>query len=158
MKIKEYVVQDKEEYDEILHRRGFNVNMRLYNSNVIYRRLIQDIIQYMMCTKNLSFGDYPKVKGISGANIGIPLNLVIVGNKVMINPTIVAQDHPNTFFVSTCGSIPDARVTVIRPSWITVEYFDINGKKDEETFTDNVGTICHEIEHNLGILITDYRR
>jgi len=156
MKITEYVVQNGEECDEILHRKGFDVNIRLYNSNSEYRRIVQEVIEYMMVTKELSFEDYSRVKGISGANIGIPLNIIIVKKKIMINPKIVDKTFLDlVYYNTTCGSIPNTYLLVPRPSWVTVEYYDLDGIFHKETFEKDVGTICHEIEHNLGILIID---
>jgi len=162
MKVEEYIVRDKEKDDDVLHRKGFDVNIRLYSENPYYRKLIQSIIEYFKNVRKLSFEDYSKIRGISGANVGIPLNIIVVYDSpiktfVMINPKVIEESKKKIERYSNCGSLMLKKsIKILRPRWIKVEYFDIKGKKNHKAFFGSLGaTILHEIEHNLGILITD---
>jgi len=173
--IVKYLVQDTltSEDNLILHRKGFNVNMRLFAESKGYRKIVLDIIMYMGKISKKEFSDYPQVKGISGANIGIPLNIIgirfshdisdgILSVKkgemyFMINPEIVGNSQKMKIVDSNCGSIRlSERVKVHRFMWVKVKYFDIAGKAQTRTFqAPEAFTVQHEIDHNSGILITD---
>jgi len=176
--IVKYLVQDRmtSEDNEILHRKGFNVNMRLFKESKGYRKIVLEIIMYMGRISKKEFPDYPQVRGISGANIGIPLNIIGVrfardisddtlsvrkGEMYfMINPEI-SKDGGYSKEIKTinsnCGSIRlSEKIKVTRHMWVKVKYFDIAGKAHLRTFrAPEAFTIQHEIDHNSGILITD---
>jgi peptide deformylase len=107
------------------------------------------------------YEDYPKLLGLSGANIGIPFNIIsIYKNGVIhiINPSIVKMSKQTRIVQSNCGSLRlSAKCSVVRREWIEVSYYDITGKHHQEKFTIAEGgaTIQHEIDHNKGILITN---
>ena len=168
-----YIVQARTsgEYDtDILHRKGFDVNMRLFRRSSKYRSIVLDIIQYMGKLAELDFTDYDELSGISGANIGIPLNIIgvratkdmepgIVKDTMvfMINPKIVDNSTETRVVKSNCGSLrlPE-KVEVERCRWVEVTYLDLTGAEKTVKFDGAMGsTIQHEIEHNLGVLITD---
>jgi peptide deformylase len=173
--IVKYLVQDRmtSEDNEILHRKGFNVNMRLFKESAGYRKIILDIIMYMGRISKKEFSDYPQVRGISGANIGIPLNIIgmrssrnISDNTLsvqkddmyfMINPEIVERGVNSKVVKSNCGSIrlPE-KINVKRSLRIKVKYFDIGGAPRCHVFhAPESFTVQHEIDHNSGILVTD---
>jgi len=166
MKIAEMLVQDGELHDDILHKPSLPVNMRLYKENKEYHSIILDIIDYMMFGANFEFEDYPTAQGVSGANVGIPFNIVVVvakdAHEVFINPEIRLSSKEMVECNSNCGSINLAKkIKVMRHRWVRVAYYNTSGVKLVQTFTigddDPVSsaTLQHEIEHNLGILITD---
>ena len=83
----DYIVQEREpEFDRsVLHRKLFPVNMRLFASSAPYRTHILGIISYMEWVMSQTWEDYQSnpdggTYGISGANLGIPYN--IIGFKV----------------------------------------------------------------------------
>lgn len=171
-RIDDHIVQDRWLDSGILHRKGFDVNMYLFRTSGGYKSLILSIIEHMHDLTMEDFSNYGAVKGISGANIGIPLNIVGIritkeAEKVcdgeedtiffMINPRIVSKSEETGVVKSNCGSIRlQEKIEVERYEWIKVEYYDTNGERKEDKFDGAFGsTLQHEIDHNLGILITD---
>lgn len=148
----------------------FDVNMRLYNNarNLVYRQLIKNNCEYLaFCAKQTMEG-YTKPYGMSGANIGIPFNIIAVirnrGNKdeyceIMLNPKITERSTETEEALTNCGSIRLAdSIKIQRNSFVSVNWFDLDGKARSGVFGRKDGgfTIQHEIEHNNGVLITDY--
>jgi len=150
---------DNPKYADILHRRGFSVNMRLFNNNKEYRELIISIVEYLIKLLNTNYSGFSPI-GISGANIGVPFNIIAFKpNRVLINPEIIESSKEKIIKRYGCGSIPEHHLfglPVKRHTWIKVRYFDIGGKENIEVFNSKSAIIQHEIDHNLGILITDY--
>lgn len=90
-------------------------------------------------------------------------------SKVLINPVIIKRKGL-TRFLESCASCPDISALsedfnndeaylsclVDRPYLIEVEYYDINGKKQEEIFKGFEATVLsHEYDHLNGILHID---
>jgi peptide deformylase len=166
MDIAEMLVQNGEEHDDALHMKGAPVNMRLFKDNKLYRSVIMRTIHLMSRGANLDFDDYPKAQGVSGANVGIPFNIVIVITKddqeTFINPKIVSKSKVMHEAKSNCGSVNLPKpIKVERHQWVEVEWYDISGELHQEVFEIgdenpvSAATLQHEIDHNLGILITD---
>lgn len=149
--------------NEILRGRMYDVPMRIYESSRDYRKLIKSVIRRMEKIVKKGFDDYPIVSGVSGANIGIPLNIIVVKDletgKItpMINPKIIIHSQTQRDFKTNCGSLLlEEKITVRRPDTIRVNYYDMKGRTCVKNFKDQVAaTIQHEIDHNSGILITD---
>lgn len=159
-----FLVQNllKEETDkEILKRRSFSINVRLLIANPMYKTVIRMIVEYMEKVMKIEFNDYSPLKGLSGANIGIPFNIISVldDNKIrtFINPKIIRKSTRTIIVHSNCGSIRlKERIPVERAVWIDLEWHTIEGERLTSRFMNALGnTIQHEVEHNLGILITD---
>lgn len=165
-------IQNGQKNDDCLHRPGFNVDTKLFRKNKTFRNIICQTIDYMKSVLCTSFKDYGKLKGISGANIGIPLNIIAIlfeGHiDVFINPKILKVSDSKTTVLSNCGSLRLSKpIKVNRNLWIQIEWMDVNGKNHKGYFTTiNVtnynilpiaATLQHEIDHNKGILITDLR-
>lgn len=145
----------------------FDVNMRLFRSSPTYKSFIriacECIKQY--CTNEME--GYKKPHGMSGANAAIPYNIIAYLTKrntpdeqcnIMINPKIIHRSKETVKSKSNCGSIrlPEP-IEIERNKEITIEWFDLEGVEHKGNFTREVGgmTLQHEIDHNLGILITD---
>jgi peptide deformylase len=167
VKIAEVLVQKGEECSDYLTRPLFQVNMRLFGTVVGYKKTVITMINHMKELMNINgFEDYPKLSGISGANIGVPWNVIVVrmsdkkdGLLVMINPVICKMSDKTITVQSNCGSLrlPE-KIPVNRREWVEVSYFDELGKLKKQRFTIGLecgGTIQHEIDHNRGVLITD---
>jgi peptide deformylase len=108
------------------------------------------------------YDNYPKLAGLSGANIGIPFNIIALLKNdeivYMINPSIIKMSKQIRMISSNCGSLNlKEKISVLRREWIDVSYYDTFGRHNQERFTIAEGgsTIQHEIAHNRGILITD---
>lgn len=112
-----------------------------------------------------------KVYALAPVQIGIPKRIIYLRNTtsdmtkntnsnydeeiVLINPTIISSKG-NTQFLERCASCLDYVGVVNRPYMIEVEYYDINGEKHNEVFTDFKATVfSHEYDHLDGILHID---
>lgn len=164
LKIKSCLVQDGECYDYTLHNASHPVNIRLLKNNPSYLSLIRSVISHMLDIFETDFDDYAELQGLSGANVGVPFNIVIltIDNKplVMINPEIIKKSKDTKTVTSNCGSINlTESIKVKRWKKVRVRYVPFNVSKAnlfnviERSFS--TGTVQHEIDHNLGILITD---
>jgi peptide deformylase len=146
----------------------FDVNMRLFASSCSYRHMIKVCCDLIKEAALIPFEDYKKPHGMSGANVGIPFNIIGIvrdrGEKneccqIMINPKILKRYGDLVEVQSNCGSIRlKEPIKVKRHQFIDLEWFSIFGNKRSiiGINPDNQSlTIQHEVEHNLGILITD---
>ncbi len=145
----------------------FDVNMRLFRSSDRYHALIMAACAHIRwCTLTKADG-YKLPHGFSGANAGIPWNIIGIARQrgqanalaeIMINPKIISQSKEMIESQSNCGSIrlPEP-ITVRRHAWVVVEWYNEMGIRSHQRFTRENGglTIQHEVDHNLGILITD---
>lgn len=160
--IAEYLVQDEEDANDVLNRPLFDVNMRLYRTNEHYAELVDEAIDYMEFVLDQEFDDYGVLQGISGANLGIPWNIIaymLDGSvEVMINPKITYKSVEMTTGKSNCGSLRlSESVEVERRVFIYCEWYGPKActSKQKKKFEGAIGrTIQHEVEHNQGILIT----
>lgn len=160
-----YIVQENEpEFDrDCLHRRLFLVNMRLYRSSPKYKELVKGVVDYQSWILDQEWSDYGKPKGISGANIGIPLCIIgfIVNGqkKFMLNPDIFDKSEEMVDAWSNCGSLKlPAKILVKRHKWISVRYYNIDGDLVIEEKIDRFNgglTIQHEYWHCQGKTILD---
>lgn len=184
MDIKDNLMQiSYEDESSFLRSILFPVSIRLLHSNREYAQLIQTSILYMVKMGTKTYDNYPTIRGISGANCGIPYNIVVIwvkwekekiklsqeivdefeydfkGNPciVMLNPNIISFSLKTFTTLSNCGSLClKTPISVVRHEWIEVEYYTITGEKRKNIFRRPIcGTLQHEIEHNLGILIID---
>jgi len=163
--IKNFIVQDSEDDNDVLHRKLFDVNIRLFNDNKKYRKLILNMVNYTKKVAEKRFADYTPAKGISGANVGIPFNIIGFLNRnkkweFLLNPKILAKSTTKDVVKSNCGSLLlETSIKVERHKWIQLKYYDLKGEKKLEYFEDRYGrTIQHEVDHNNGILITNIKR
>ena len=180
--VKSLMVQLGEEHDAILTTPCLPVNIRLLCSSAAYYNVVRATVKHMENVMDMKFSDYASVQGISGANVGIPFNIVIINSLkddqpklCMLNPEVVWISSETTTSKSNCGSLClDEKIEVIRPAEVTVRYYKapkwLPSKDVEFPFTlspvtqkfrrykemfYHPGTIQHEIDHNNGILIVD---
>lgn len=158
--IEDYMVQMKEEQNDVLTQKLHDVNIRLYNNNREYRDIVREIINHMSRVLYMKFENYSNIKGISGANLGIPFNIIVVKindmPKQMINPKITENFGKRIDVLSNCGSLLlTKKVTISRSEFIKVTYYNLNGDKRTKEFSEKQSglTIQHEIDHNLGITL-----
>lgn len=176
MKIDDYItyynrVDKANGADEHLFLRSkmFDVNMRLFKSSEKYKNIITECCNYIKFLALSKYEDYSDPHGMSGANAGIPFNIIGVVYyrkvkntspicEIMINPRIVHKSNTFIETESNCGSIRLRKsIKVKRHEWIVVNYFNEQGIEFTEKIRriDKCFTIEHEIDHNLGILIFD---
>ena len=77
---------------------------------------------------------------------------------IFINPVIIAHSESKFNSVEFCLSAPGIGVRMRRWKDITVSYFDEDGSEKiwRSKFKKQAALVQHEIQHTLGILITDY--
>lgn len=169
MKINDLLTHVSQNEDlPFLRTKLFDVNMRLFSASGFYREVIFHCCQLIKRAALTNFEDYKKPHGMSGANVGIPFNIIgIIRHRgtrdeiceIMINPKITKRHGEVMNCESNCGSIRlKEPITVKRHTLIDLEWFDEGGVKHTEINIDVNNqslTIQHEVEHNLGILITD---
>lgn len=143
------------EDQDILTRRLFDVNMRLFRDNPKYRGLIQWVAGYIKYLATTEREGYKKPHGYSGANAGIPFNIIALADgTMMINPKIVNTWGGTKIGESNCGSLLLVKpIRVKRYANVQVNYYSLDGLPC--TATGYLPTVQHEIDHNNGILITD---
>lgn len=146
-----------------------DVNMRLFNTSQFYRKLVLEACKYLEWLVLTQMEGYKLPHGMSGANAGIPWNIIAVardrGEKtafpwILINPKVIETSKDTVTAHSNCGSLTlKEPITVHRFSWVKISWFgQSNGEEHhlQKFEADNYGfTLQHEIDHNLGILITD---
>lgn len=141
---------------DILKRKLFDVNLRLMESSPEYAKIVKACADYILWNQVTEKEGYTKPRGFSGANAGIPFNIIAVGGEVMINPRIVDWSPGNyTTAESNCGSLtlPDP-ILIRRHSRVEVTYIKPSGHGPIRRF-GYFPTVQHEVDHNNGILITD---
>jgi peptide deformylase len=76
---------------------------------------------------------------------------------VLINPRVITASSDTSIYDEGCLSIPDQYAEVERPAVVTVEWMNLDGKTQQEEFTDLWATcVQHEIDHLNGKLFIDY--
>ena len=170
LKHSDYITHINNEEDKIyLKSKHFPVNMRLFKTSEQYKNIVLQQCDYIreLCL-DVKEG-YKKPHGMSSANAGLAFNIIGVTRnrlqnneycKILINARIVEYMGDLVETVSNCGSITLGEpIKLKRYSEIIVNYFDEKGNEFVELFTRETGafTIQHEVDHNNGILITDYK-
>jgi peptide deformylase len=162
---------DNKEDQPYLRSKLLDVNMRLYNRNIHYRKLVLQACNLLKHHAMTKLDGYKLPHGTSGANLGIPWNIVVFVRErgtarawpvVMINPRITAMSNDMIESESNCGSIRlDAPIKVKRHEWVDVFWYEpteggeVAGRHRIFRQESCGFTVQHEIDHNQGILITD---
>ncbi len=164
----DYITHINTENDAIyLKTKHFPVNMRLFHTSPEYKAIILQQCNYIRSLCLDTKKGYKKPHGMSSANAGLAFNIIGVTMnrntpqeycKIFINPVIEEYKGQIVEKLSNCGSLTLANsVKVNRYTHIIVSYCDEKGDTYRQNFNEINGafTIQHEIDHNLGILITD---
>ncbi len=158
---------DNEDDVPYLRSKLLDVNIRLFRANPTYRGLVLQACNHIHEACITEREGYKLPHGMSGANVGIPWNIIGVAMnrgtkdafcKIMINPKIMELRGDRVETLSNCGSIRLAKpIRVRRHTEIVVEWYDFYGEAQRTShyFGNGAFTIQHEVDHNLGILITD---
>lgn len=105
--------------------------------------------------------------GLAAPQVGVLQRLIVLDcvkddaeaprPLVMVNPRVVASSDERNVYEEGCLSIPDQYAEVERPRVVDVEWMDLNGGLQKETF-DGLWATCvqHEIDHLDGKLFIDY--
>jgi len=165
-RITDYLVQgnNADEFDRgILSRKATPVNMRLFRSSPFFRQLIMDVVNYMDSHLSMTYDDNAAPMGVSAVTLGIPWNIIGYKhkgrNKFCINPKITKYSTDNTETSTNCGALRlNQDIKVLRSNNIDFEYFDLRGQRVVEKHVgryEGAFVIQHEVEHGLGVCITD---
>ncbi|HMT27443.1 MAG TPA: peptide deformylase [Candidatus Absconditabacterales bacterium] len=107
--------------------------------------------------------------GLAAPQVGLNIRLIattqwkkkgkqldLLGEQIMINPTIIAKSEKMIIEEEACLSLPGITGQVLRHEEIKVSYLDISGKQQTKKFKgfDSV-IIQHEVDHLDGILFID---
>jgi len=145
----------------------FPVNMRLFATSPEYKAIILQQCEYIRQNCLEEKIGYKKPHGMSSANVGLAFNIIgITRNRnkkneycqIMINPIYQGIGEKTIASQSNCGSLTLKNpIEIKRYNEIEVVWFDekANHFKTIENRLSCSLTIQHEIDHNLGILITD---
>ncbi|WP_272979141.1 peptide deformylase [Desulfurella multipotens] len=109
---------------------------------------------------------YNHCVGIAAVQIGHLVRIIAVdvsktknknhGRLIMINPVVIEKSTDEIVTKEGCLSVPDYLGYVARPKKITVEYVDLNGKRQVlEAKRFEAVVIQHEVDHLDGILFLD---
>ena len=122
------------------------------------RRLADDMLETMY--------DAPGI-GLAAPQVGILQRMLVMDcvkeedaapqPMVLINPEIIGVSEDLNVYEEGCLSIPDQYAEVTRPAEVKVQWMDLDGKTQQETF-DGLWATCvqHEIDHLDGKLFIDY--
>jgi peptide deformylase len=171
MHVDDFLTYIQRDEDRIyLRSRLLPVSMRLFQTSLRYRHIVLECCEYLRSVALSELEGYSRPYGTSGANLALPFNIVgVVVNRgtpgarchIMINPEILEFGGPLRYVRSNCGSVRlEKPLEVQRYSVVRVRYWDEQGHQQERIFDSSEGsyTIQHEVDHNLGVLITDYGR
>ena len=94
--------------------------------------------------------------GLSPQQVGIDARFFIMGNDeydfVCINPKIVSRSKEVVMDLEGCLSFPNLWLTISRPDYIDVEYFDLDGNLNSRRLHKVVARCFeHELDHLDGI-------
>lgn len=109
--------------------------------------------------------DAPGV-GLAAPQIGVMKRVVVMDLAkegeppdpiVMIDPEVTKISEETAVTEEGCLSIPELYYDVERPTAVTVEYTDLDGKRITRDAADRLA-VCmqHEIDHLDGVLYIDY--
>jgi len=117
--------------------------------------LTTKLIKRMKMTMKLHNG-----LGLSANQCGVFERLFVIGSGdnvwACINPEILASSDDIVKDKEGCLSFPGLSVTIDRPSWVEVRYFEENGKQVQKRF-EGLTARCfqHELDHMNGIRMID---
>ena len=98
--------------------------------------------------------------GLAAPQVGINTRVLVMGTTSeftmsYFNPIIAASGGGEEYYVEGCLSYPGLFVKIKRPKDIAVVWWDADGEQHDMKYNQMVSRILqHEIDHNLGILVT----
>ncbi len=143
--------QIREEGDEFLRKKSREVEIDDITSEKI-QSLIDDMLETMYNYKGV---------GLAAVQVGMLKRVIVIdvedekGPYVLINPQILKTKGEKECDEG-CLSFPNQFGKVVRPTEVTVEFYDRNAKKVKLKAKDLLAqAICHECDHLEGILFID---
>jgi len=105
--------------------------------------------------------DANKGVGLAANQVGSALRIAVIDADdhriALVNPRLVAAEGPRESEEEGCLSIPDVFADVTRPTQVTLEALDRDGKRYTLEATGLLArAIQHELDHLDGILFLDH--
>ncbi len=103
--------------------------------------------------------------GLSAVQVGKHLRILVMDMQendekkpiYMVNPKIIKSSDDENIYEEGCLSFPGQRAMVTRPTEVTVEYLDYNGKKQTMECSGLLATcVQHELDHLNGVVFIDH--
>lgn len=128
---------------------------------ILYRNQNESLIECMLkvCETHNGYG-------LSANQLGVSMRLFVLYTSLIdhmkddfafFNPEIVATSPDLDVLEEGCLSLPYITQKVKRPSWIILQYQDINGTKKTQTFYGiTARVVCHEMDHLSGKTLFDH--
>ena len=143
--------QIREQEEEILRKKSREVEIKDIKTEKI-QGLIDDMIETMHSHNGV---------GLAAVQVGVLKRIVVIdiddenGVYVLINP-IITKTKGSKECDEGCLSFPNEFGKVIRPTDVTVEFYDRDTKKVKLKAKDLLAqAICHECDHLDGVLFVD---
>jgi len=100
--------------------------------------------------------------GLAGPQVGISKRIIVIEamedmdfHLVLVNPKILKR-RGRSSFCEGCLSVPEAMSDIVRPEFVVVEAYDLDGKTIKiDTGGLLARVIQHEIDHLDGVLFID---
>ena len=143
--------QIREQGDDILRKKSRDVNIDDITA-IKTQSLIDDMIETMHHFNGV---------GLAAVQVGILKKIIVIdvddgkGSYCLINPVIL-KTKGSKECDEGCLSFPNQFGKVVRPTEVTVEFYDRQAKKQKLKAKDLLAqAICHEVDHLNGIVFTD---
>ena len=143
--------QIREEGEEILRKKSRDVAIDDITGEKI-QSLIDDMIETMHSFNGV---------GLAAVQVGILKRVIVIdvedekGPYIIINPKILKTKGEKECDEG-CLSFPNKFGKVVRPTEVTVEFYDRDAKKTKLKAKDLLAqAICHECDHLEGVLFVD---
>ena len=143
--------QIREQEEEILRKKSREVEIEDIKTEKI-QGLIDDMIETMHHYNGV---------GLAAVQVGVLKRVVVIdvndenGEYVLINP-IITKTKGSKECDEGCLSFPNEFGKVIRPTDVTVEFYDRDAQKVKLKAKDLLAqAICHECDHLEGVLFVD---
>lgn len=141
----------REQEEEILRKKSRKIEIEDIKTEKI-QSLIDDMIETMHHYNGV---------GLAAVQVGVLKRLVVIdvddgnGEYVLINP-IITKTKGSKECDEGCLSFPNEFGKVIRPTDVTVEFYDRDANKVKLKAKDLLAqAICHECDHLEGVLFVD---
>ena len=157
-----------DEFDPILRTVSENV---IFPLSLKYKELINDSLTYLRMSQIPEYEEKYDLRagmGLSFVQLGINKNIFVICYEqengdfleyVIINPKIISKSEELIYVEEGEGCLSVEREVdgaVPRNARITVEYYDIEGKKQEIRVREEISVAFqHEIDHLKGIIFID---
>ena len=129
-----------------------------YNLSLLPNPVMENIVNRLKMTMKLYNG-----LGLSANQCGVFERVFIVGNEeiviVCLNPKLIKASDDLIKDNEGCLSFPGLFLKVERASSVEVEYYDLQGKKYNTTFTGlTARCFLHELDHMNGITMDKHAK